>query len=275
MQKIIYLSQIKDYVEYMDRSIIDYIAEGQVETYESFNNHSIVAFDWQDISDDTSKPSQILIYVDNNDIFFICENESAYKTASQHFVDAETSEFAMYLFFKSMLKGAAKYLDLLEEKVSFLDDEVSNGTESGLRDKIINTRLKINRTKRYYQQLDFLFSEICDNDNMLITDNCLRYFEILRNRTVRFSSQSMYLWEYINQVRESYQAQIGIEQNNVMKVFTMVTSIFLPLTLIAGWYGMNLQMPEFKWKYGYLFIIATCFLVSIIWFVWFKKKKWL
>jgi magnesium transporter len=85
----------------------------------------------------------------------------------------------------------------------------------------------------------------------------------------------MYLWEYINQVRESYQAQIGIEQNNVMKVFTMVTSIFLPLTLIAGWYGMNLQMPEFKWKYGYLFIIATCFLVSIIWFVWFKKKKWL
>jgi len=84
----------------------------------------------------------------------------------------------------------------------------------------------------------------------------------------------MYLWEYIHQVRESYQSQIEIEQNNLMKVFTMVTSIFLPLTLIVGWYGMNFQMPELKWRYGYPFLIAVCILVSAIWYIIFKKKKW-
>ena len=59
-----------------------------------------------------------------------------------------------------------------------------------------------------------------------------------------------------------------------MKIFTLVTSIFLPLTLIAGWYGMNLQMPEFTWKYGYLFVIAVCIIVVAIWAIIFKKKGW-
>ena len=203
-------------------SIVAYIAEGLVETYESFNTHSIVAFDWQDLTDETSKPSQVLIYIDHDDLFYICENEAAYTAAKKCFVSAETNEYAMYLFFKNLLRGSTKYLEGLEEQVSQLDDDVSDGTKNELRETITRIRIKINRTKKYYDQLDFLFGELCDNDNLLISENCLRYFEILRNRTVRLSSQSMYLWEYIHQVRESYQSQIEIEQNNLMKVFTMV-----------------------------------------------------
>ena len=235
MQKVIYLDQITDFATNMEPSIVAYIAEGLVETYESFNTHSIVAFDWQDLTDETSKPSQVLIYIDHDDLFYICENEAAYTAAKKCFVSAETNEYAMYLFFKNLLRGSTKYLEGLEEQVSQLDDDVSDGTKNELRETITRIRIKINRTKKYYDQLDFLFGELCDNDNLLISENCLRYFEILRNRTVRLSSQSMYLWEYIHQVRESYQSQIEIEQNNLMKVFTMVTSIFLPLTLIVGW----------------------------------------
>ena len=274
MQKVIYLDQITDFATNMEPSIVAYIAEGLVETYESFNTHSIVAFDWQDLTDETSKPSQVLIYIAHDDLFYICENEAAYTAAKKCFVSAETNEYAMYLFFKNLLRGSTKYLEGLEEQVSQLDDDVSDGTKNELRETITRIRIKINRTKKYYDQLDFLFGELCDNDNLLISENCLRYFEILRNRTVRLSSQSMYLWEYIHQVRESYQSQIEIEQNNLMKVFTMVTSIFLPLTLIVGWYGMNFQMPELKWRYGYPFLIAVCILVSAIWYIIFKKKKW-
>lgn len=274
MQKVIYLDQITDFATNMEPSIVAYIAEGLVETYESFNTHSIVAFDWQDLTDETFKPSQVLIYIDHDDLFYICENEAAYTAAKKCFVSAKTNEYAMYLFFKNLLRGSTKYLEGLEEQVSQLDDDVSDGTKNELRETITRIRIKINRTKKYYDQLDFLFGELCDNDNLLISENCLRYFEILRNRTVRLSSQSMYLWEYIHQVRESYQSQIEIEQNNLMKVFTMVTSIFLPLTLIVGWYGMNFQMPELKWRYGYPFLIAVCILVSAIWYIIFKKKKW-
>ena len=64
------------------------------------------------------------------------------------------------------------------------------------------------------------------------------------------------LRDYVTQVREAYQAQIDINLNKVMKIFTVITSIFLPLTLIVGWYGMNLKMPEYSWVYGYPFVIG-------------------
>ena len=64
------------------------------------------------------------------------------------------------------------------------------------------------------------------------------------------------LREYSTQLREVYQAQIDIRQNKIMKILTVVTTIFLPLTLIVGWYDMNFKyMPELSWKYGYLAVI--------------------
>lgn len=57
------------------------------------------------------------------------------------------------------------------------------------------------------------------------------------------------------QIRESYQNQVDIQLNQMMYIFTIVTIICLPLTIIVGWYGMNVKMPEFGWEYGYLFVI--------------------
>lgn len=83
------------------------------------------------------------------------------------------------------------------------------------------------------------------------------------------------LRESAEQAREAYQAQIDIEQNNVMKIFTVLTAIFLPLTLLVGWYGMNFQyMPELGWKYGYVYVIGLSVVTCVICFVLFKKKKW-
>ena len=61
-----------------------------------------------------------------------------------------------------------------------------------------------------------------------------------------------------------------------MKYFTLMTSLFLPLTLIVGWYGMNFtSMPEISWKYGYFYVIILSLLSSVVCIWWFKKKKWL
>jgi magnesium transporter len=60
-----------------------------------------------------------------------------------------------------------------------------------------------------------------------------------------------------------------------MRIFTVITGVFLPLTLIVGWYGMNLQMPEYTWKYGYLFVIGLSVLVAVACIVLFRRRKWL
>ncbi len=274
MQKVIYINEIRKYNDFIDQSVIDYINEGQIETYESFDKYSIIAFDWYDISNVESKPAQILIYIDKDDIFYMCENDESHAIAEKLFVKAGTNERALYLFFNNLFRGTSKHLEGIEERISILDDAVIDKTEEGIREKIVDERNEVLRLKKYYEQLEFVFEELCDNDNNLISNECLKYFEILRNRALRLVSGVTNLREFINQVRESYQAQIGIEQNNLMKVFTLVTSIFLPLTLIAGWYGMNLKMPEYSWKYGYLIIIFLSIVVCIIWIIVFKKKKW-
>ncbi|MDD4096489.1 MAG: CorA family divalent cation transporter, partial [Oscillospiraceae bacterium] len=66
-----------------------------------------------------------------------------------------------------------------------------------------------------------------------------------------------------------------INLNSIMKVFTVITSFFFPLTLIVGWYGMNLKMPEFGWRYGYLFVIGISVMTAIGTLLFFKRKKWL
>lgn len=275
MQKVIYMQQIQEYSEYIDQSVIDYINDGQIETFESFDTYDFIAFDWYDLKNLSAPPAQIIIYLDADDIFYICENETSYKVAKHFFAHGETNEQALYIFFCNLFRGSTAYLESLENEISALDDEVSSRVKDGQKEKITALRYNILKLRRYYDQLESIFECICDNDNNLVSEHSLRYFEILKSRSIKLVSQLTSLREYIMQVRESYQAQIGIEQNDLMKVFTMVTSIFLPLTLIVGWYGMNVQMPEFKWKYGYPFVALLSAVVCIVWLIVFKKKKWL
>ena len=68
----------------------------------------------------------------------------------------------------------------------------------------------------------------------------------------------------VAQLREAYQSQLAIQQNDLMKIFTVVTVLVLPLSLLTGWYGMNFAgMPELGWKYGYPAVIAVRALIVV------------
>ena len=274
MQKVIYRNEIEKYVEQMEGPVVEYIEEGQIETFEGFDKYSIIAFDYYDIYNVEADPSQIMLYFDKDDLFIICEDDVSYKKAQECFSEEDTNERAMYMFFKNLFKGDTKNMEELDDKISELDDSILSGKNEKIREQIVDFRYEVLILKKYYEQFELIFEEICDNDNGLISEECLRYFEILDSRSRRLNKQMMNLREYIVQVRESYMSEIDVEQNRLMKVFTLVTSIFLPLSLIAGWYGMNLKMPEYTWDYGYPLLIGFCALVIIVWVVIFNKKGW-
>ena len=101
-------------------------------------------------------------------------------------------------------------------------------------------------------------------------------WQLFSNRAERLHDHVEMLREYLVQIRELYQSLIAVQQNQVMSILTVVTTIFLPLTLIAGWYGMNFpNMPEFGWKYAYPAVIIVSILVIILEIIYFKKKKML
>ncbi|HPE16621.1 MAG TPA: CorA family divalent cation transporter, partial [Oscillospiraceae bacterium] len=92
----------------------------------------------------------------------------------------------------------------------------------------------------------------------------------------RLSNNVQMLRDYAAQVREAYQVQMDYNINNIMKVFTVVTAVFLPLSLVTGWYGMNFSsMPELSWRYGYAVVILLCLAIAGGCLLLFRKKKWL
>ena len=77
-------------------------------------------------------------------------------------------------------------------------------------------------------------------------------------------------------LRELYQTQIDLQQNNTMQFFTVITTLFAPLTLLTSWFGMNFtNMPGLDWRWGYEAIIAVSVIIVVIEIIIFKRKKWL
>ena len=274
MQKTLYIRDIASVADRIDRALIEYIEEGQIETFEGFRHFDILAFDWYDIYDVEAEPEKILIYLDADDVFFLCENELSYRKAVSVFHTADTNERAMYDFLQGLIRGDTKHLEQLEDTIVELEDAVITREEECVHE-IVNLRRELLRLKKYYEQLQSIADELCENDNGLLSEESLRWFSIWESRVERLLRAVLNLRDYLTQVREAYQAQIDIRQNELMKFFTVVTSIFLPLSLIVGWYGMNFSnMPELRWKFGYPVIIGLCALIVAGEIVLFKKKRW-
>ena len=96
------------------------------------------------------------------------------------------------------------------------------------------------------------------------------------DRVIRLREESQLLREYCSQVQNLFQSEIDTKQNRIMQILTIVTTVFLPLSLLAGWYGMNFTgMPELSWKYGYPVIIAvSVIVVALSLWICRKKKFW-
>ncbi len=78
-----------------------------------------------------------------------------------------------------------------------------------------------------------------------------------------------------NEIRENYVSYTSYKMNKIMEVLTLVSMVFLPLTLIAGIYGMNFRyMPELNWHYGYFIVLSIMLIITIVCIWYFKKKRW-
>ena len=128
--------------------------------------------------------------------------------------------------------------------------------------------------KNYDEQLLRVLDLLIQNENSLFDEKMIRSFKMLYRHTERQFQNVLNLRESVAQVRETYEAEVDISLNLTMRFFTVVTTIFLPLTLVAGWYGMNFDMPEYDWKYGYLFVILISALFILLGILYFRKKKW-
>lgn len=178
-------------------------------------------------------------------------------------------------FLERLIEGDAVFITELENELEKLEDTVlEKGANDDFNHVISSYRRKIMVFSHYYLQLSDMGSVLEEDDNHFFTDKEQRSFELFVDRVNRLREETQMLRDYSIQIREVYQSLIDERQNEIMKVLTIVTTIFLPLSLIAGWYGMNFSnMPELGWRYGYLTIILVSLFIVILCIWLFRRKK--
>lgn len=179
-------------------------------------------------------------------------------------------------FLEFLIQDDAAFLQHLETQLDKLEEKLLELNEpQHFENQLHRCRQTLLKLSAYYAQLDELGDTLASNRNGLFSKKLCRGFELYSRRAGRLHSQTASLREYSLQLHQIYQSKIDLKQNRVMQFLTVVTTVFLPLTLITGWYGMNFQnMPElsFPWAYPIVFMVSLAILLVEIFF--FRKKKW-
>ena len=168
-------------------------------------------------------------------------------------------------------------LEHIEYHIDELEDMIISGkVEQNFNGEILVLKKRLLILKNYYEQIIDVGEELQENENDIFMEENLRYFKMFTDKATRLSNNVQMLRDKLVQLRDAYNAALDYNLNSIMKMFTVVTTIFLPLTLIVGWYGMNFTtMPELTWKYGYVSVIVLSIIVVIGIFWYFNKKKFL
>lgn len=217
----------------------------------------------------------ILVFVvkEKNKLVEGIKNEIIANTKSSDAYTINISKI-LYLLIDKLTSSDSTILNEIENRISAFEEQVITGSNMDFTSDVVKLRKQLLYLKRYYEPLIDLVEDLEENENNMLDEGALRYFKILGNRVQRLNNNVLNLRDYLTQVREAYQAQVDIKLNQIMKMFTVVTTIFLPLTLIAGWYGMNFRyMPELGWIYGYPFVFFLSGLVIAICIIIFKRNK--
>ena len=222
-------------------------------------------------------PVNLMIYLDASRLLFVTDHAAFRQFLLQMLSSAplpDTLSPLLYRFFDTLSREDFEAHRRIESDLEALEESLLEDQQKNITRQITSYRRLLLTHKRYYEQLLDLMEDLEENQNGLIDHKILRSFHLLTGRINRLYQNTVNLRDYVTQVREAYQAQTDIQLNRLMKLFTVLTAVFSPLTLLVGWYGMNFPMPEFRWAFGYPFVILLSVAIVGSCIILFKKKRW-
>ena len=182
----------------------------------------------------------------------------------------------IYDFLEQLVTGDQAMLEKYDKELDTIESDILSGSEADPTPRVNHIRSDLRDLRIHYEQLQDLAQELEENENNFFKKDNVRYFHLFNQRISRLHDMTSSLRDYSIQIRDLYQSRLDIKQNRIMTLLTVITSIFMPLTLIAGWYGMNFKyMPELEYKISYPIVIALSIVIVIFSLIFFKKKKWL
>ena len=182
----------------------------------------------------------------------------------------------LYDFLEQIVKNDLAIMEEYEDELDRIEDQILDSQVQGELARVNEIRNNVRKLLVHYEQIIDMTQELVENENDFFTEDNLRYIHLFMNLMARRHDSAVSLREHTMQARDLYNAQLEVRQNRTVTLLTVVTTIFMPLTLIAGWYGMNFRyMPELEWRFGYPVVLGVSIVIVIFCLIFFRKKKWL
>lgn len=187
------------------------------------------------------------------------------------------SDYLMYALIDAVVDNYYSIIKTLGNKIEDLETELFEGhARENVNIEVQQLKREILKVRRAIFPLREIISRITKDDHPLIYKRTITYFRDIYDHLIQVSENIDIYREMIWSLMDIYMTTISNKMNEVMKVLTIISSIFIPLSFLAGLYGMNFEyIPELKYRYGYFVLIGAMFVIFIGLLFYFKKRKWL
>jgi magnesium transporter len=186
------------------------------------------------------------------------------------------ADYLAYSLLDSIVDNYFTVLEQVGEKIEFLEEElVTNPTPETLQ-TIHNLKREMIFLRKSVWPLREVIGALERGESSLIEESTGVYLRDVYDHTIQVIDTIETFRDMISGMLDIYLSSVSNRMNEVMKVLTIIATIFIPLTLVAGIYGMNFQyMPELGWRWGYPVVWLAMLVIGALMLVYFRRKKWL
>jgi magnesium transporter len=186
-----------------------------------------------------------------------------------------TSDYLVYTLIDSIIDSYFIILETLGEKIENLEEELINNPQKSTLTKIYSLKREMLFLRKTVWPLREAISRLERGESDLVTRGTHIYLRDVYDHTINVLDSLETYRDMLSGMLDIYLSSISNRMNEIMKVLTIITTIFIPLSFIAGVYGMNFEfMPELKMQLGYPVVLTIMFLIGIVMLVYFKRKNW-
>jgi magnesium transporter len=184
-----------------------------------------------------------------------------------------------YLAYTLMDAVADNYFMVLEEvgeQIENLENEILENPSAQTMQKLQKIKRRLLMIRKSVWPLREVISSLERCESVLLKKQMKPYFRDLYDHTIQVVEMVETMRDMNSGMFDMYMSSISNRMNEIMKVLTIIATIFIPLTFIAGIYGMNFEiMPELKWPFGYFLVCGIMILVAACMVIYFMRKRWL
>ena len=191
---------------------------------------------------------------------------------------ARSPALLLYELLDSQIDTYIPVIDAFEEQLEQLGDDIFAAGENqrSLLDRLLTAKSSALRLQRILVPQRELINRLATTSYTVIRPEERIYYRDAYDHLARLANLSEGMRDLAGSTIETHLALVNNRMNEVMKVLTIISTIFIPLSFIAGIYGMNFEyMPELTWKYGYLFVWVIFLSVAATMLMFFRRRKWI